>query len=30
MLFKLTRQERKILAWLAFLLALGVVGLWLL
>lgn len=30
MLFKLTKQERRILYWIAILMALGVVGLWLL
>jgi hypothetical protein len=30
MLFKLTRQERRILSWLAMLIALGVLGVWVL
>jgi hypothetical protein len=30
MLFKLTQQERKILYWIAILIALGVLGLWIL
>lgn len=30
MLFKLTKQERRILYWIAVLTALGVLGLWLL
>jgi hypothetical protein len=30
MLFNLTRQERKMLGWIAFLLALGVLGIWIL
>jgi hypothetical protein len=30
MLFKLTQQERKILFWIAVLIALGVLGLWIL
>ena len=30
MLFKLTQQERKILFWIAVIIALGVLGLWIL
>lgn len=30
MLFSLTRQEKRMLAWIAVLLALGVLGIWIL